>query len=480
MIGLSSIFRAEFLSARFNVLTSRLRIFILSHFIFLIVSLSTGAATLTSVEPQFNEEEFVLFLQVSQSTPYRVWRTVSPPKVIVDIGAALPEGAPSSISLDDRTYDQVRLDSGPMGARVVLDARYAVPPPAVSWEDDRLVLTLPRSFRSIDETYVAPGIRYGTVRAGKVYGPVSMKYLKVNLRHPGVTLQVALGDEEFRLADVQQIASRAGAVAGVNGGYFHWSGQPLGLVIQDGELVSDHLYGRTAFLLTDDGIPLIERAEVHMWFERSDGVMIPVDGINRPFERGQVVVYTPQWGTLPPRQGERFAWNDGFLTAAGEDWEANNSLMIEFDPRREDAAWLKPGEYVRFRYRVAGLDEDEIVQAIGGGPRLVRGGIVEITGEEERFQPDVLLGRAPRTALGITDDNQLLLVVADGRNEQSVGLTLEELAHWMVELGAVEAMNLDGGASSTLVVRGMTLNRPAQEQPRPVASALLVYVRDDW
>ena len=94
-----------------------------------------------------------------------------------------------------------------------------------------------------------------------------------------------------------------------------------------------------------------------------------------------------------------------------------------------------------------------VQQIIGGGPRLVRDGEVHITGEAERFQRDVLEGRAPRTALGFTADHKLLLVTVNGRQPGvSVGMTLTELAELMLELGAVNAMNLDGGGSTTMVI----------------------------
>ncbi|MGE5593740.1 MAG: phosphodiester glycosidase family protein [Betaproteobacteria bacterium] len=117
-----------------------------------------------------------------------------------------------------------------------------------------------------------------------------------------------------------------------------------------------------------------------------------------------------------------------------------------------------------------------VVHAIGGGPRLVKDGKVHITSGEERFKPDVAVGRAPRTAAGITTDGKLLLVAVTGRQAyHSIGVTLEELANLMVELGARDAMNLDGGGSSTMVVRDYVMNTPSDGQERRVADAILVF-----
>jgi exopolysaccharide biosynthesis protein len=71
----------------------------------------------------------------------------------------------------------------------------------------------------------------------------------------------------------------------------------------------------------------------------------------------------------------------------------------------------------------------------------------------------------------------LVLVTVDGRQpRKSVGLTLEELAQLMIELGCREALNLDGGGSTTLVIRNRVVNSPSdQSGERPVSDALLIY-----
>lgn len=114
--------------------------------------------------------------------------------------------------------------------------------------------------------------------------------------------------------------------------------------------------------------------------------------------------------------------------------------------------------------------------AIGGAPVLVSAGKVKVTAEAELIQ--VNNGkREPRSAIGYTAANEVLLVVVNGRQpDLSMGITLLELAQLMVELGAVEALNLDGGGSSCLVVNDEVINYPSDASgPRPVPSALLVH-----
>jgi exopolysaccharide biosynthesis protein len=87
--------------------------------------------------------------------------------------------------------------------------------------------------------------------------------------------------------------------------------------------------------------------------------------------------------------------------------------------------------------------------------------------------------RHPRTAIGWRADGTLVLVVVDGRQPRiSVGMTINELAHLMLDLGCVEAINLDGGGSSTMVIRNKIVNNPSDSTgERPVSDALLIFPR---
>jgi len=126
----------------------------------------------------------------------------------------------------------------------------------------------------------------------------------------------------------------------------------------------------------------------------------------------------------------------------------------------------------------------DLVQA---GPLLVVDGTIVFDAEGDRegfsagagqFDSDITVGRYPRAALGVSNES-LVAVACDGRRSNvDGGLSMLELADVMVELGAENAINLDGGGSTTLVHRGHLLNRPysSQDQPapesRPVVSAL--------
>ena len=117
-----------------------------------------------------------------------------------------------------------------------------------------------------------------------------------------------------------------------------------------------------------------------------------------------------------------------------------------------------------------------VEDALGAGPALVFDGQVRVTTNEEVFFGSAIPNTHPRTAAGIRGDGTLLLVVVDGRQPVSRGVDLEQLAALMVELGAEEALNLDGGGSSSLYVNGRLLNRPSGiTTEREVMSAIGVF-----
>lgn len=142
---------------------------------------------------------------------------------------------------------------------------------------------------------------------------------------------------------------------------------------------------------------------------------------------------------------------------------------------------------VAARVRIARRDElaanpaGDLLQA---GPLLVRDGRV-VVGDEEgfsaaahQFDSDITVGRHPRAALGC-DGERLIALACDGRADDEAGLTLDELATTMARLGARDALNLDGGGSTSLVHAGRLRNTPREAHEatvpggREIATALV-------
>lgn len=283
------------------------------------------------------------------------------------------------------------------------------------------------------------------------------------------------------LQPVSALGRKVGAIVAVNGGYFSMLDRiPLGLVQVDGELVSGPLYRRAALTLAPE--IRIDRPQVQPWITLPDGQSTEVDAVNLKPQAESLVLFTAAWGprtatTAGPDTFEAAITKDGLVIGTGAADLGIPPGGYVLAARGARARWLQArlrrGDVVRLS---GGLEEywGPVSDAIGGGPLLVRDGIPAVAGDE-RFRPDVTRGRAARTAVGLCPDKTVLLVVvAGGDPAYSIGMTLEELAELMAELGADSALGLDGGGSTTLWADGVTLNRPATGRERPVANALAV------
>jgi exopolysaccharide biosynthesis protein len=118
----------------------------------------------------------------------------------------------------------------------------------------------------------------------------------------------------------------------------------------------------------------------------------------------------------------------------------------------------------------------EAEDILGAGPMLVTAGRVDITTAREKMLPTFRSDRHPRSAVATLRDGRILLVVVDGRQPAlSIGMSLDELAQFLIDLGAGEAINMDGGGSTTMVVRNVIVNHPSDPTgERPVSDAILV------
>lgn len=338
--------------------------------------------------------------------------------------------------------------------------------------------------------------------------PLVIHGLRIS-RKARVQLRVALAGDTIEEANssrgrepLSRTAWRHRALAAVNGDFFPWTGDPMGLCILRGELVSEPFPGRPAIGWNADqqvvlGTPLLE-AEV----ERADGQKYPLMGVNRPAKPEELVLHTNYYGALAKATTEGVAVilegverpiRAGRVVKAfvREVREKTSSVPIPFNggvlfgtgPAADFLQGVKPGDQLRIRLD---LKEEpstqwrEVVEAISGGPWLIKDGqvVAPDTYEAAGFKKSFWNERHPRTAVGVTPKGELLWIAVDGRQPHSQGATLPELAQIMARLGASQAINLDGGGSTTLVVRDLVVNTPSEGSERAVANGVLILEED--
>jgi hypothetical protein len=374
---------------------------------------------------------------------------------------------------------------------------------------------------------LAPGIVFEQQTISPPDGPLVINVIRVDLKAPGVKIEAALGKDVVLTDDrtrgretVGELAVRRGAVVAVNADFFPFTGDPLGITVRNGELLSEPMPHRAAMALTQGGQVLFDTLLPIGMVMGGDGVIGALDGINRMPAKDEIVLLTPAFGNRvraavtttavklvslsgPVRLGQEHPATVETISPADPNGAIpTDGAVLVGDGRGAD--WLRthmqPGEQARFRFdlvsnplpagprrplpsragalrgKIAKSAWADVTQAVGGGPWLVRGGKPVVDGAEEGFSDgDFTLAKHPRTAAGVTAGGELLLVTVDGRQSFSKGLPLPDLAQVMIRLGAENAINLDGGGSTSMVVNGLYVNGPSDGEPRPIASALLVF-----
>lgn len=128
-----------------------------------------------------------------------------------------------------------------------------------------------------------------------------------------------------------------------------------------------------------------------------------------------------------------------------------------------------------------GAPFEQLLMGAGGGPVIIKGGEINITYDQEVFFGSGINGpgKEPRSAVGFTEDKRVIMMVVDGRQTSSEGVTLQKLAEIMLSLGVIEAINLDGGGSTTLAVNHTLINRPAGGTTQRSVPTIITVVPSD-
>jgi hypothetical protein len=343
-------------------------------------------------------------------------------------------------------------------------------------------------------TQLFPGVTYESGVQFTPHGPVAIHIVRgprpvgLHRLRPVLSNGTVVGRET--VSGMQRRLSSEGTVVGVNGDFFSSKqGGPSGILMRDGVLVTAPSSNRSSAGITLDGTLDVRRIRLFgTW--RGLGQRRPLT-FNEPPGANGISLFTSDWGPTTPRvQGAVSAVLSPFsatlpnadLTGGVSDMRQSGSLAIApgtavLVARGAAAEKLQAeaplGTTVTVRL-ILQPDWTTVGDAIGGGPALVRDG-APVFRANEAFTTQQLAPRHPRSAVGQLADGRILLLAVDGRQTgYSVGMTTFELAQTMARLGAVRAMALDGGGSTTLAFDGTVLNRPSDGRERPVSTGLML------
>ena len=355
---------------------------------------------------------------------------------------------------------------------------------------------------------LAPGLNLMAVNTQTPNGPLRFWLVKADAKYD-LGLEIADPTDAVKKRTVRALAAQSNALVAVNGGFFAYGGAAVGAVKNNGVWQRLPWKNRTAlgWSATQKTIgPLSGKLEFTLFraAPAPTGAAAPLqdvaalNGFTMPGQRAAIAdgfsllsgqfkpVYTLQAGEtaaaisgvqeqtaiatgagiqIGGRQRQRGQITAFYAQGAQVSLGAQDYLLVA---RGTKAALLAPGpdapDSLTLTLSYEPPQWDAYPTILGAGPRLLANGQVQTNEREEEFQPDVI-ARGPRTAVGWDKDKNWLLLVADGRQAASVGLTIPETAVLFQQLGAVEAMNLDGGSSTQLVVNGELVNVPSGFDP---------------
>ncbi len=394
------------------------------------------------------------------------------------LAAARRDGIPSVQTIHDYLIKRTVLTSGNWQADFAVRINYAAP---VQWftlgSPSRLVIDVQRLFEDQDSSPIGGGLKLTSIRRGIGDGPVQMYVARVDPRD-GWRIKVAPGGYSvLQRKRPSRIAQQNKALLAVNGGFFAYDGAAVGAVLSNGEWIRLPWGGRTAVGFRKDGSARIDTLQAQARVVLGNGETIRVRELNGWPDKGRVTVLTSRFGKyykLKPGEMALEVSKNVIVSrpgGGGVNIPADGFTVVASGGGRPPLERAMRGTSAQLKVDLTGWNG--IVSALGGGPRLVDNGQVSVT--DENFRSDVRVGRGPRTAFGIDKQGRYIICVVDGRQpSHSIGLTLTELAYTMQKLGAVDAMNLDGGGSTALAVRSRVVNRPSDGSERAVSNALLV------
>ena len=295
-------------------------------------------------------------------------------------------------------------------------------------------------------------------------------WLEINPRNVGVTLKPISTETNSLIgtAPILQTAQSNSAAAAINGGFFNRNNKlPLGAIRQDGRWLSSPILNRGAIALNDSGEIKIGHLSWRGNIITSSG-QIPISSFNSGYVSSGIALYSSNWGSTytPLIDNEVIVAIQNERVTAQLPGGVAGKIAFPIPPngyllaiRASNVAnFLPVGTVVREESATIPADFARYPQILGAGPLLVKNGLFVLDGKAEGFSDAFIRQTAVRSAIGTTAAGNAIVATIHNRVGGS-GATLAETAKIMQSLGCVDALNLDGGSSTSLYLGGQLVDR---------------------
>jgi hypothetical protein len=367
----------------------------------------------------------------------------------------------------------------PAGKRLQV---FSVPNP------NRLVIDLRPDAMVEKEIIWAPGIRWRQqyVNLGKSRFPVV--WLEVNPRTSGVSFRPIWSNPTTQVgtAPIIQTAQLWQASAAINAGFFNRNNQlPLGAIRRDGRWWSGPILNRGAIAWNDRGQFKFGRLSLQETLITSAGGRLPILFLNSGYVEPGIARYTPEWGpTYTPLADNEVlvvVQNDqvtgqipGGVAGKASFPIPSDGYLLTLRSNGTDPSSLAVGTQVRIEQVTAPADFGSYPYILGGGPLLLQNRQIVLDAKAEQFKDAFIQQSASRSVIGTSATGTLIIATIHNR-VGGRGPNLTETAQLMQQMGAIDALNFDGGSSTGLYLGGQLLDRSPYTAAR-VHNALGIFL----
>ncbi len=335
-----------------------------------------------------------------------------------------------------------------------------------------------KKYRNAKVMAVEPGIMHVKLTKYINSQPIRINVVEINRKiNPNIELAPTLASEHLaKKATIRTIAQKNNSIVAVNGTFFKpQTGVPLGTLMIDRKMLTGPIYNRVAMGISKTDFKMA-RLEMRGSI-KTNNYTVNLDNINQPrMLATYVIAYTRDWGQLsppPPKYGVQIAVENNKIIKI-----SNGSIEIPKDGYVISGPIQKLEPFFNAISVEVNINTEpnwqDVNHIISGGPYLVKDSQVYVDINEQKLKS--IGGKNPRTAIGYTKDNDLILVTIDGREESSVGMTIYDLAKFMKSIDCYNAMNLDGGGSSVMYVKGNIVNHPSIKGGAAISNAFTVSI----
>lgn len=348
-------------------------------------------------------------------------------------------------------------------------------------------------------TQLAPGIRKKYFDIDGAIGAQNLFVIEYDGKTSNIELKTELAKDQ--LVGLETTSSQANSVpqndsyhvvGGVNADYFDKQGQPVDLMMMDGSIVAtpQTAINELAVLgIKGDGKAIIGAPQVTMNVTVNGQQSYAINSVNRKRSANHLVIYTRDFAATTATNelgtevrvkiqsgklnGKEVLTGTVLENVTGVGNAKLNSGEIILSGHNFASQFLQGiqvGDNIEIQTSFSPAEWNDVRESVGGRYHLVKNGVIQTIN---------VAGVAPRTAVGIKKDGSIFTAVIDGRSTNSKGLTLQNTAKLMKDLGANYAMTFDGGGSSTVVTRELgdskvtVQNKPSDGAERSVSNSLL-------